>query len=74
MNVEPINISSTQFQEMAREILKNIHKHCEQIADLVSSDQEEGIKALESLFHIRNEVICFKDNLEYGQKIIGSKF
>jgi len=74
MNVEPINIPSTQFQEMAREILKNIHKHCEQIAGLVSAEQDESIKALESLFHIRNEVICLKDNLEYGQRIIGSKF
>lgn len=73
MNVEPINISSSQFQEIAKEILQNIHKHCEQIALLVSDDQEESIKALESLFHIRNEVICFKDNLEYGQKIIGLK-
>jgi hypothetical protein len=73
MNVESINISSNQFQEMAKEIVNNIHKHCERIAELVTADQEESIKALESLFHIRNEVICFKDNLEYGQKIIGAK-
>lgn len=73
MSVELINISSDQFQEIAKEIVNNIHKHCERIAELVTDDQEESIKALESLFHIRNEVICFKDNLEYGQKIIGAK-